>query len=228
MISMILNGDTQRWHCLAIKKLSALLRATTSKHYDEFYCLNCLFSFTTKNKFQSHKRACENKNFCNIIMLSQNTKILEFNQYHKSDKAPFIIYAYLEFIIKNVDWCKNNPENSSATKVSEYIPSGFSISTISSFRSIEKKTDRYTRNECMKKFCEFLREHAMKINNFKKKTVKLSTKEQEESYKNSKICYNCKNEKFENKYSKMKNAIKLEIIVIIQENIEVLSIAHVT
>ena len=202
MISMILNGDTQRWHCLAIKKLSALLRATTSKHYDEFYCLNCLFSFTTKNKFQSHKRACENKNFCNIIMLSQNTKILEFNQYHKSDKAPFIIYAYLEFIIKNVDWCKNNPENSSTTKVSEYIPSGFSISTI-------KKTDRYTRNECMKKFCEFLRDHAMKINNFKKKTVKLSTKEQEESYKNSKICYNCKKEKFENKYSKNKKYYKV-------------------
>ena len=55
-----------------------------------------------KNKFQSHKRACENKIFCNIIMLSQNTKILEFNQYQKSDTAPFIIYAYLEFIIKNV------------------------------------------------------------------------------------------------------------------------------
>ena len=35
-------------------------------------------------------------------MLSQNTKILEFNQYQKSDTAPFIIYAYLEFIIKNV------------------------------------------------------------------------------------------------------------------------------
>ena len=61
----------------------------------------------------------------------------------------------------------------------------------------------------MKKFCEFLREHAMKINNFKKKTVKLSTKEPEESYKNSKICYNCKKEKFENKYSKNKKYYKV-------------------
>ena len=41
----------------------------------------------------------------------------------------------------------------------------------------------------MKKFCESLREHAMEIINFKKKKVKLSTKEQQGSYKNAKICY---------------------------------------
>ena len=41
----------------------------------------------------------------------------------------------------------------------------------------------------MKKFCEFLREHLMKIINFKKKKMKISTKEQQESYDNTKICY---------------------------------------
>ena len=49
----------------------------------------------------------------------------------------------------------------------------------------------------MKKFCEFLREHKMKIINFKKKTIKLLTKEQQKSYENAKFCYICK-EKFEN------------------------------
>ena len=39
----------------------------------------------------------------------------------------------------------------------------------------------------------------MKIINFKKKKMNLTTKEQEESYENAKICYICK-EKFENKY----------------------------
>ena len=36
------------------------------------------------------------------------------------------------------DGCKNNDENSSTTKVSEHIPSGFSMSTISSFTNIKK------------------------------------------------------------------------------------------
>ena len=31
----------------------------------------------------------------------EETKILGFNQCHKSDKAPFIIYADLESLIKN-------------------------------------------------------------------------------------------------------------------------------
>ena len=69
-------------------------------------------------------------------MLSEDTKILEINQYQKSDKAPFFIYADLECIIEKIDGCKNNPENLSATKVSEHIPSDFSMSTISSSRSI--------------------------------------------------------------------------------------------
>ena len=111
------------------------------------------------------------------------------------DKAQFIICADLECITEKIDECKNNPENSSTTKVSEYIPSGFSISTISPFRSIENKHDVYRGKDCMKKFCEFLRKHAMKIINFKKKKVKLLTKEQQESYENAKICYICK-EKF--------------------------------
>ena len=38
----------------------------------------------------------------------------------------------------------------------------------------------------------------MKITNFKMKNMKLLTKELQESYKNAKICYICK-EKFENK-----------------------------
>ena len=38
-----------------------------------------------------------------------------------------------------------------------------------SFKSIENKHDVYTGKDCMKKYCESLEEHAMKIINFKKK-----------------------------------------------------------
>ena len=96
-----------------------------------------------KDKLESHKRVCENKNFRNVIMPSEDTKTLEVNQYQKSDKAPFIISADLECIIEKIDGYKNNPKNSSTTKVSEHVSSGFPMSTISSFRSIENKYDVY-------------------------------------------------------------------------------------
>ena len=52
----------------------------------------------------------------------EGTKILEFNQYQKSDKASFIFYPDLECLINNIDGCKNNPETSFTTKVRKHIP----------------------------------------------------------------------------------------------------------
>ena len=92
--------------------------------------------------------------------------MLKFSQYQRSDKAPFFIYAERECIIEKTDGCKNDTENSSIAKVSEHIPSGFSKSTTSSFRSIENKHNVYIGYDCMKKFCESLKEHAIKIMNF--------------------------------------------------------------
>ena len=105
----------------------------------------------------------ELQNFCNVIMPSEDIKILEFNQYQKFDKAPFIIYADIECIIEKIDGCKNNRENSSTTNVSEHIPSGSSMPTISSFQYIENKYDLYRGKDCMKTFFEYLGEHVMKI-----------------------------------------------------------------
>ena len=42
-------------------------------------------------------------------MPSEETKILKLDQYQKFDKAPFITYTDLEFIIEKIDGCKNNP-----------------------------------------------------------------------------------------------------------------------
>ena len=91
------------------KKLSALLRMVTSENSD-FYFLNCLHSFRTKYKFDSHKKVCENKDFYNVIMPSDK-KIFEFNQFQKSDKVPFVTCADLECLVEKIDGCKSNCEN---------------------------------------------------------------------------------------------------------------------
>ena len=97
---MIRNGE--KWYYLAIKKLSAISRWITFTHHVDFYCLNCLQTFVTE-KNESHKKVCKNKDFFNVVMPYENTKRLEFNQYKKSDKVPFIIYTDLESIIEKID-----------------------------------------------------------------------------------------------------------------------------
>ena len=68
------------------KKLPKSLHRITSKSKGDFYCLNCLRSLKTKKNLKSHERVWKNKDFCEIVMLSEKDNILEFNQDMKSDK----------------------------------------------------------------------------------------------------------------------------------------------
>ena len=54
-------------------------------------------------------------------MLFEDTKILEFSQYQKTDKALFIILADLEYLIEKINECKNKPENSSTAALGKLI-----------------------------------------------------------------------------------------------------------
>ena len=50
------------------------------------------------------------------------------------------------------------------------------MSRISSFRRIESKLEVYRDKDCLKKFCEYLRQPEMKIINFGKKKNKIISK----------------------------------------------------
>ena len=64
------------------------------------------------NKLKSHENACKNKYICGTVMPSEKGNILEVNQYVKSDKIPYIIFADIEPLIKKIGRCTNNPEKS--------------------------------------------------------------------------------------------------------------------
>ena len=109
---MIPNQGKEGWHYLAVTELSTL-RGITSKDHSDFYCLNCLCSFRTENRLKSLEKVCKNKDFCGIAMPSEKDNILEFNQYMKSDKMSYTIYADIESLIRKINRCANNPETSS-------------------------------------------------------------------------------------------------------------------
>ena len=59
--------------------------------------------------------------FVIILMPSEDTPILDFNQCKNADKTPFIIYWDLECLIEKNDECKDNPKISSTTKIVEHV-----------------------------------------------------------------------------------------------------------
>ena len=96
-----------------------------------------------------------------FVLLRCLMKILEPNQYQKSDNAPSIICADFEYLIKT-KWInvkiilKNHLQQKQVN-----IPSGFSKSTISLFKGIKNKNDVCRGQYCLK--------HKRRVINFKKK-----------------------------------------------------------
>ena len=80
-----------------MKKLSTLRWIW---HHGDFYYLNYLHLFRTKNKLKSHEKVCRSKYICGIIKSSENDYILEFNQYMNLYKIPYNVYADNESLIK--------------------------------------------------------------------------------------------------------------------------------
>ena len=163
--------DGEKWHSLTVKNLPGLLRGITSTHKEDFYCLNCFHSYRTRNKLESHKKICENHNYCNVEMPTKNNNIIKYNQGKKSIKLPFVVYADLECLLEKMSTCQNNPNESSTTEINKHTPSGYSIFTHCSFDQSKNKLDHYRGKDSMKKFSKDLREHTMKIINHEKKKM---------------------------------------------------------
>ena len=126
------SDDGKRWHYLAVRSLSALLRGISSSNNGDCYCLNCFHLYRTLNKLKKHERIFNNHDYCCVDMQEEGKYILKYSPGDKSLKAPFMIYADLECLLKKLQFCQNNPENSYTKRKAKHKPSGYSLSLICS------------------------------------------------------------------------------------------------
>ena len=150
-------------------------------------------------------------------MPSEKDYILEFKQYMKLDKMPYVIYADIESLTR---------KESSTTKISEYIPCGYPMSTIWGFDHIEDKHTLYRGKDCMKKFCFSLREESENAIDFEKRKMFSLTKGELKSHLDGKVYY-IRQKKILKKFADNKNYRNVRKHCHLQVNIEVQHIAFV-
>ena len=91
----------------------------------------------------------------NNILLSKPGK--------KSLKNAFVIYADLECLLLKMNTCNNNPNMSYTTAKALHKPSGYSLLTSCSFDKSKNKQTYYRGRDCIKRFCDDLKEHVTRI-----------------------------------------------------------------
>ena len=126
-IILLMIADGEKWHYLTVKNLSGLLRGITSSHQEDFYCLNCVRLYRTRNKLEVHKKICENHDYCNVEMPTKDNNIIKCHQGKKSIKLLFVVYADLECLLKKMSTRQNNPNESSTAEINKHVPSGYSL-----------------------------------------------------------------------------------------------------
>ena len=85
ILLMITGGKKQ--HYLAVKSLSKLLRQITSNHNGNFYCLNCLHSYRTKEKLKKHEKVSNNHDYCYVKMPKEYEKNIKIQSKRKVIKS---------------------------------------------------------------------------------------------------------------------------------------------
>ena len=214
--------DGERWYYLAVRSLSALLRGILSSNNGDFYCLNCFHSYRTLHKLKKHERVCNIHDYCHVDMPEESKNILKYSPGDKFLKALLIIYADLEGLLKKEQSCQNNPENSYTQRKAKHKPSGYSLGLICSFDGTKNRHNFYRRKDCIKRFCNDLKELATQIINYEEKEMITLTDNEIKSYESQKLCHICKEKIFRIKIKTayMTFIIKSEIIATTPENLE--------
>ena len=83
--------DGKKWHYLAVKKLSALLRGITSKHNGGSYCINRFHSYSTKEKLKNLRK------FHLLFMMINNPKKLSTTKINKHTPSGYSLFTHCSF-----------------------------------------------------------------------------------------------------------------------------------
>ena len=92
-------------------------------------------------------------------------------------KMSYVKYAELEWLVKRIEGCTNNPQTFSTIKTGQHITCGYSISTIWGFDHIKNKHTLYRGKGCMKKFCKSSKVHTIRIIRFKREKNVINNKQ---------------------------------------------------
>ena len=193
---LIKDEDGDNSHYCLVKNLSALLSSQVNKHKSKLYfCLNCLNGYDDSEKLEKHKEYCSEEESIKINMPKPDT-FIKFKNYLHAERAPFVVYADFESILKPLEACKPDPNKSYTLKYQKHEPLSF-VYYIKSFdESVYKSTLRkYIKEneedpDPIDVFINWLESDVKIISELGNEPMKI-TKEEQEQFNQASRCWIC-------------------------------------
>ena len=194
VLLLIKNGDNSHY-CL-INNLSRLLTSQVNNRKRKFYyCLNCLNGYDEPEKLEQHKKYCSEEKSIKINMPPPDT-FIKFKNFLHSERAPFVIYADFESLLKPLEGCDPDPNKSYTKKYQKHEPVSFDYYIKSFNESVYKSTNRIYIKENPEDpdpvdvFINWLEEDVKIIAELGNEKM-IITAEEEEQFKQASNCWIC-------------------------------------
>ncbi len=131
-LMIITQGDNT--HYSWVKRLTALLFDQSRHNGVKHFCERCLHGYTKKDLLERHKPECKGllKTPTRTEMPKEGENKMEFTNHHKQMKAPYVVYADFECVLKKIDGCEPAPNSSYTVKTEKHEPCGFSYIVVRS------------------------------------------------------------------------------------------------
>jgi len=125
-INLMLIEDGEKSHYTYVRRLSALLHGQSKHGGVKHFCERCLHGYKTAELLERHKPECmgQLKRPTRTELPKEDENKVRFKNHHKQMKAPFVVYADFESLIRKIRGCAK--ENQVTIKTEVHEPSGFS------------------------------------------------------------------------------------------------------
>lgn len=188
-INLLLIQSEDNSHYVLIKNINRFLSYIQNNHNTLYYCVHCLHGFTQQKLLDNHIDYCQSHDSQKIELPSNKDCFLEFKDYEKTLRVPYVIYADFETLNKPLD---SSTQTNSTVKTQLLEPCSFGYKVICTDPNFTKDTVLYRGLDASKKLLECLLSEDVEIQNHLKniKPLNLSISE-EVSFQSSQRCCLC-------------------------------------
>ena len=195
-LELLLITEDENKHYVLIKDFNRFMFNQTKHEHRKHFCMYCLQCFSSEEVLKNHKDNCIQLNGEQAIkMPDKSNNTLKFNNFHKQQPVPFVIYADFEAITEKISGCRTNNNKSYTEAYQKHTDCGFGYKLVCCYDDKHTQPLKIYRGEkAVYTFLEYMLDEVKYCKRIIKKEFNKPlkmTKEDEKKFKKADECHIC-------------------------------------
>ena len=197
-MNLLLITENENKHYVFIKDFNRFMYNQTKHEHRKHFCMHCLQCFSSEIILNNHKDNCIQLNGEQAVkMPDKDNNILKYNNFHKQQPIPFVIYADFEAITEKISGCQPNNNKSFTEAYQKHTDCGFGYKVVCCYDDKYSQPLKIYRGEkAVYTFLEYMLDDVKYCKKVMKKEFNKPlkmTKKNEQEFQKADECYICNN-----------------------------------